>query len=108
MKKIIILALILTFTTITFGQKNTPEATSIGLWNAWKQNNKTTAAKFASAKVISFFWKYDNSEFEMENCDKYNDETHCFYRDTNGGVLNLTMTKIGNNWKAKSAIYVVD
>jgi len=108
MRKIITIALILTFATITFGQTNTPEATAKGLWNAWKQNSKTTAAKFASAKVISFVWKYDISEFEMENCSKFDGEMHCFYRDTNGGVLNLTMTKIGNNWKAKSVIYVLD
>lgn len=109
MKEIIGLALILTLATISFGQATTPEATAKGLWNTWKQNDKTTAAKFARAKVISFIWKFNISKFEMDDyCNKYKGETHCFYRDNDGGVLNLTMTKFGKTWKAKSVIYVLD
>ena len=108
MKKLLSLGLILVFTLTTFGQATTPESAAKSLWNAWQANDKTTAAKYATPKAINFIWKEKISEYELENCDKYDGKTHCFYRHNSGGVLNLTMQKVGKTWKAVKVEFFLD
>jgi hypothetical protein len=106
MKKIIGLVWILVLTSISFGQANMPESAAKGLFNAWKNNNRTEAAKYAPSKVIDMLWKETNAEYEFESCSKSEKQMHCWYRQDGGTSLNLTMIKTGAFWRVKSIIWV--
>lgn len=89
-------------------QQNTPEAGAKALFSAWQNGDKAIAARYATRKAIDYLFDQSNSKdkYHFENCSKYNGTTHCWYRNDDGGSLNLKMTKAGPAWKVESMEFV--
>ena len=89
-------------------QLETPESTAKGLFSAWQENSKASAAKYATKKAIDYLFDLSNSrdKYEFENCSKDSGAVHCWFRNDDGGSLNLTMIKTGNLWKVRSMEFV--
>lgn len=89
-------------------QLETPESTAKGLFSAWQENNKASAAKYATKKAIDYLFDLSNSrdKYEFENCSKASGAVHCWFRNSDGGSLNLTMTRTGKSWRVNSMEFV--
>lgn len=84
-------------------QIQTPEsAAAKGLFSAWQRDDRVSAAQFATKKAID----HRKDKYHFENCSKYSGATHCWYRNEDGGSLNLKMTKAGPAWKVESMEFV--
>jgi hypothetical protein len=105
MKKVLSLALILTFTTITFGQTAAAESTAKAFYSAWKAKDKAKIAKLSTAKVK----RLPNIKnpptakdgYRFEDCNEDNGVFYCRWREKDAewmGVL-LTLKKFGNSFK---------
>ncbi len=109
MKKIISLALILTFATITFGQTATAEATAKAFYSAWELKDKAKIAKLSTLKVQKLrSIKYppkdgDGFDYYFDGCsDEFKKGVfYCTWRDKEFewvGV-SLTVQKVGKSFK---------
>ena len=86
----------------------TAESAAKGLFAAWQANDRTSAAKYATKKAIDYLFDPSNSrdKYQFESCSRYSGAMHCWYRNDDGGSLNLTMIKAGKSWKVNSMEFV--
>jgi len=97
-----------TVTTIAGGPVGTPEAdrAAADLYAAWKQNDKTAAARVADPSAVAALFASPAGDFRLYNkCNTGEfDSAACLYRG-DAGTIQFRMSKRGDNWVVVEAFY---